>query len=406
VFASDLNTTSVNPLSFAAAESKPDQLVRGLPWAGNLFLFGAATTEVWTNIGASPFPFQRSVVIPRGIAGPYCVAGFEDNFGRALVWVADDNTVVQLNGYTPVKISPTDLDGLIEDVTNKNELEMSVFMSRGHAFVILSSLTWSWVLDLNTGKWAERQSYLLPRSRITGGVYAFGKWLVGDISSGNVNWVSDDVYTEVNPDLSRPPQIFRWRVESGPVQNFPIGNRVGRADFMFATGVGRSTVNRAQDILNVTAASAGGPVRLQLRNTSLMREGDAVVISGVGGTVEANGVWTVHLVSPGIIDLLGSTWANAWTSGGTLTELTALDPIETDPVVEIAWSDDGGQNWYAPIVRKLGRQAETQQLISLVACTGRSSWQGRRWRLDVADPVHVGFMGASQNASSKVSDFG
>ena len=319
VFASDFNSTDVNPLSFASAESKSDGLTRGVAWAGQLFLMGPATTEVWANAGTTPFPFQRSVVIPRGIAGPYCVSGFEDNFSRALVWVADDNTVVRLNGYTPEKISPPDLDGLIEAVTDKTQLEMSCYISRGHAFILLSSLTWSWVFDLNNNKWAERNSYLRQRSRITGGVYAFGnKWLCGDMLTGNIHEITPQVHTEVG-------EPFRWRLESGAVENFPVGARVGRFDCEFVTGVGMAS--------------------------------------------------------------------------GT-------DPIQTDPVVEISWSDDGGQTYYAPIIRKLGRQAQTRQLVSLISCTGRSSWNARRWRIDVADPVHVGFMGAYQNTSPKVSDIG
>src|SRR4029077_3072187 len=145
IWASDLNSTTINPLSFATAESKPDGLIRGVPWAGQLFLFGPSTTEVWANAGTTPFPFQRSVVIPRGLIGPFCVSGYEDNFSRALTWVADDNTVVRLNGYIPEKISPPDLDGLIERVTDKRQLELSAFISRGHAFLLLSSPTWSWV---------------------------------------------------------------------------------------------------------------------------------------------------------------------------------------------------------------------------------------------------------------------
>jgi len=318
VFASDFNSTSVGALSFASAESKSDGLTRGVSWAGQLFLFGPFTTEVWANAGTTPFPFQRSVVIPRGIAGPFCVSGFEDNFSRALVWVADDNTVVRLNGYTPEKISPPDLDGLIENVTDKTQLEMSCYISRGHAFILLSSLTWSWVFDLNNNKWAERNSYLQSRSRITGGMLAFGKWLCGDTLSGNIQEITNQVHTEIG-------QPFRWRLESGAVENFPVGARVGRFDAEFVTGVGMAS---------------------------------------------------------------------------------GIDPIQTDPVVEISWSDDGGQTYYAPIQRKLGRQAQTRQLVSLISCTGRSSWNARRWRLDIADPVHVGFMGAYQNISPKVSDIG
>ena len=75
-------------------------------------------------------------------------------------------------------------------------------------------------------------------------------------------------------------------------------------------------------------------------------------------------------------------------------------------MVEISWSDDGGNTYYAPIQRKLGKQAQTRELVSLIACTGRSSWNARRWRIDIADPVYVGFMAAYQNISPKVSDIG
>ena len=406
VFASDLNAQDINPLSFATAEAKSDGLIRGVAWAGQLFLLGQSTTEVWSNTGATPFPFQRAVVIPRGIAGPYCVSGFEDNFSRLLCWVADDNSVIRLNGYTPEKISPPDLDGLIEKVADKTELEMSCYISRGHAFLLLSSLTWSWVFDLNNNKWAERNSYLQPRSRITGGIFAFNKWLCGDTLSGNIQEITNLAHTEIG-------QPFRWRLESGAVENFPVGARVGRFDCEFVTGVGQATTPHA---VTITGAAAGTVfttptgsarrIRLTVTSTALLRDGDAGTVSGVAGTTEANGTWPMDVIDATHVELNGSTFVHAYTSGGTLIGLASIEPIETDPVVEISWSDDGGQTYYAPIIRKLGRQAMTRELVSLISCTGRSSWNARRWRIDISDPVYVGFMGAYQNTSPKVSDIG
>ena len=63
-FASDLNSTAVNSLSFGKAEAKPDGLVRVVSWGGRLLLFGTETTEVWTDQATIPFPFARNSVIP------------------------------------------------------------------------------------------------------------------------------------------------------------------------------------------------------------------------------------------------------------------------------------------------------------------------------------------------------
>jgi hypothetical protein len=144
----------------------------------------------------------------------------------------------------------------------------------------------------------------------------FEKWLCGDNNSGNMV----EITVATNQEIGTP---FAARIESGPVIKFPAGEKVGRADFWFDTGVG--------------------------------------------------------------------------IAGGT-------DPIQTTPHVEISWSDNGGQDWFAPFVRELGRQGEQTEIVSLVSCTGRSTWLGRRWRIDQADPVTFGFTGATQSVNPKVSD--
>jgi hypothetical protein len=72
-------------------------------------------------------------------------------------------------------------------------------------------------------------------------------------------------------------------------------------------------------------------------------------------------------------------------------------PNQTDPLVEISWSDDEGVTWSNPVQRKLGRQSETRQLVSLVSCTGRTSWSGRRWRVDIAGAIYAAFLFATMS---------
>lgn len=313
-FATDLNSTSVNALSFGKAEAKPDGLVRGVTWGSKLLLCGNLNIEVWVDQGLSPFPFARSEVIPRGLAGPYAIAGFEDGFSKGVFWVGDDNAVYRLDGYTPTKISPPDLDGLIESVADKSDLEMCSYISRGHAFIELSSSDWTWVFNANNEKWHERRKYLGERSRISNSYYAFSKWLCGDTETGNVQQIINTAQDEIDSPLV-------CEVWSAPVQKFPARVRVATAWFDFSVGVGNA-------------------------------EG--------------------------------------------------IDPIATDPKVEISWSDDGGETWSTPRIRKLGRQAVGLTRIRVNQC-GVSGSQGRIWKVAMSDPVHFGLIGGEMSAELRAA---
>jgi hypothetical protein len=65
------------------------------------------------------------------------------------------------------------------------------------------------------------------------------------------------------------------------------------------------------------AASSGGLILLTFSGAHGRTTGDAVWIAGVLGTTEANGAWYVTVTGASTLTLDGSTFANAWTSGGT-----------------------------------------------------------------------------------------
>jgi hypothetical protein len=73
------------------------------------------------------------------------------------------------------------------------------------------------------------------------------------------------------------------------------------------------------------------------------------------------------------------------------------DPIQTDPKIYISWTDDGGMNWSTPIQRKLGRQA-TSFFPVRVNRVGQTKDQGRRFRIQVFDPVDVELTGGKMSA--------
>lgn len=234
--ASDQNATTINTLNKTTAQSKQGGLTRGLPFNGQYIALGPYFGEVYSDTAnATGFPFTRSYVLQRGLLGPYAIAGHEDGFGSALMWVADDNSVVQHNGTpNPLKISPPDLDRLIAGVADKTTLEASVYISQGHPKWVISCPTFTWEFDLGSQKWNERASYQQKRWRGIGGCSAFGKWLVGDTQGGRLLYVDQAALLEYQSPLV-------MQIDSGPVQNFPNRTKVSRADFNFVTGVGIAT---------------------------------------------------------------------------------------------------------------------------------------------------------------------
>lgn len=83
-----------------------------------------------------------------------------------------------------------------------------------------------------------------------------------------------------------------------------------------------------------TLTYAAGKIRLTVSSTTGITNGNAVMVVQVAGTTEANGVWPVYVVDGTHLDLIGSTFTNAYTSGGlvygstgTVVTITANAPI-------------------------------------------------------------------------------
>lgn len=76
-----------------------------------------------------------------------------------------------------------------------------------------------------------------------------------------------------------------------------------------------------------------------------------------------------------------------------------IDPIESNPVVRISWSDDGGRTFGQPLTRPLGTQGEDVS-IDIFRCgvTGR---RGRLWKLQCSDPIELAFIGAAMDAEER-----
>jgi hypothetical protein len=91
----------------------------------------------------------------------------------------------------------------------------------------------------------------------------------------------------------------------------------GKAGYV-ATDIG-GTLNTTTGVLSggiTNTANAAGLVQLVVPSTAGLANNTRVAVGGVGGTVEANGLWLVTVVNNTALNLQGSSYANAYTNGG------------------------------------------------------------------------------------------
>jgi len=244
-YASGTNAATFSSLDRVRMEARPGPIIRTVFCNGELYVFLESNIEVWASNGnpnATGFPLNRTTVIWRGLIAPLAVCGFEEGFEGGLIWVADDNSVRVLSGYNPQIISTPDVERAIEACTNKSAIRCFVYDLDGHACVVVDVAgEATWVYDLSEGgKWHERKSSGLDAWRMTGNsVKAFGKWIAGDRTSGNLYQIDTSAYDEAGTAMS-------FVAESIAMEAFPQRLQIPRADFNFGMGVGTDAVPEPQ----------------------------------------------------------------------------------------------------------------------------------------------------------------
>lgn len=109
----------------------------------------------------------------------------------------------------------------------------------------------------------------------------------------------------------------------------------------------------APGIIPITGAANNGSGKIRLTLSGLtagltnLNTENRVEVYGVGGTTEANGNWAFTIIDSTHIDLTGSTFVNAYTSGGAIggavdAMTTSLDNILTVSIARLAGFDASG----------------------------------------------------------------
>jgi hypothetical protein len=214
-FLSNLNDgTLYTATDIATAEGDPDNTISIISNRRELWQFGAETIEVWYNSGASDFPFTRfeGGFIERGCAAAFSVA--EDD--NAIFWLAEDRIVYRVDGYVPQRISQHGVEEAFRDYAVIEDACAFIYTMAGHKFYVLTFPTekTTWVYDITTGLWHERESFGLGRWRASVYVNAYGKHLVGDFQDGKIGELDLDTYQEYGVTMqgqATGPPVYKDR---------------------------------------------------------------------------------------------------------------------------------------------------------------------------------------------------
>lgn len=198
------NGMSWNALDFASKSAQPDNLARVKQAVGQLWLFGQYSSEVWTNTGASSFPFSRisGAKLTVGILAPDTAMELDNS----VFWLGQDQSgngiVYRASGFTPQRISTTAIERMIAMAPNKDKIRACVFQREGHLFYMLvgDGLETSPVYDITTQIWHERayleESGLFSRYRAEVCTFNGTDWIMGDYENNNLYKLDPDAYTD------------------------------------------------------------------------------------------------------------------------------------------------------------------------------------------------------------------
>jgi hypothetical protein len=178
------DATTIDPLSFASAESAPDNLV-GLIVDHREILFGGTDSfEDWLSSGDSNvFSRNQGVAIEQGLASEFCIQKLDSS----VYWLTSSSRgqgqVMKLTGYIPVPISTRAIEQKFTGLDLSGATAYT-YESESSKFYCLNvpGLDTTLVYDALTQQWHERAELVdgkYAQHRGTHHLFAFNQHLLG-----------------------------------------------------------------------------------------------------------------------------------------------------------------------------------------------------------------------------------
>ena len=208
--ATSLNSTASLALSVAKKDGSPDNIVTLIVNNREVFLLGEYTSEVWVDVGAFPFPFQRvpGTSTQQGCGAKNSVARLGNSFAYLSQNIRGHGIIVVMEGYSPKEISTHAVTESLEGHKVDDAIAYT-HQVEGHEFYVISfpTIDLTWVFDAATNlwhKWLSVDSFnVYHRHRSNCHCLFQGLGIVGDYLNGKIYQLDKQTYTEDGTTIRR-----------------------------------------------------------------------------------------------------------------------------------------------------------------------------------------------------------
>jgi len=211
MFVSNSLSTTFGVLDFANKSSASDLLTAVVAIRGELWLIGRNTSEVWTDSGATDFPFQKlaGVLVEHGCTAVYSIAKTDGSVFFLSNDLQGKGIVLRASGYSAARISTSAIEASIAGYAVTDDARGFCYQQFGHTFYVLTFPTANatWVYDESSAHWHQWERASANGSHDCHVASCFAQYkglaLVGDSRNGNIYKLDPTVDTENTLPISR-----------------------------------------------------------------------------------------------------------------------------------------------------------------------------------------------------------
>ena len=207
---SDLLSTISSSTSYAFKDGAPDKLVALIVDHREVYLMGEASSEVWTDVGAVPFPFQRipGTSTQQGIVAQFSLVRLGNSFAYVSRNSRGQGQIMQMEGYIPKRISTHAVEATLTNQYISDAISWT-YQLEGHEIYVTTfpTLNLTWAYDTTTDMWhkwlytADDGSYQRHRGNCSA-VFQ-GLVMVGDYENGKIYSLDKQNYTDNGQNIRR-----------------------------------------------------------------------------------------------------------------------------------------------------------------------------------------------------------